>query len=150
MFKWAILWGKIERNPMDRIPTMRQPPGRYIEVFTKADVAILTSLSELRNRALMTVLFDAGLRKAEARHLQARRCLLEQRQLVVVGGKGGKDRVVPVTKRLSGVLTDLFLTDDLEPGHYVWHATRGNQHAKGLTRSRAIGEGTFHRWWEAP
>ena len=26
MFKWAILWDRIERNPMDRIPRAPQPP----------------------------------------------------------------------------------------------------------------------------
>ena len=88
MFKWAILWGHIEKNPMDRIPRAPQPPGRYVEVFTEAEVAALTSLDEIRNRALMTILLDAGLRKGEARNLRGDRCLLEDRQLVVVGGKG--------------------------------------------------------------
>jgi site-specific recombinase XerD len=92
MFRWAVLWGRVDRNPMDRIPRAPQQPGRYVEVFTDAEVASLTGLDELRDRALMAVMFDSGLRKAEARHLKAGRCLLEARQLVVVGGKGGKDR----------------------------------------------------------
>jgi integrase len=148
MFKWAILWGRIERNPMDRIPRAPQPPGRYVEVFTDSEVAELTSLDELRDRALMAVLFDAGLRKAEARHLRAGRCLLEERQLVVVGGKGGKDRVIPVTERLASVLADLFLTEGIEPEQFLWYGGRGNQLGyRAVVRSKPIGEGTFHRWW---
>ena len=100
---------------MDRIPRAPQPPGRYVEVFTEAEVAALTSLDDLRDRALMTVLVDAGLRKGEARNLCAGRCLLEARQFVVVGGKGGKDRVIPMGERLASVLADLFLTDGVEP-----------------------------------
>jgi integrase len=149
MFKWAILWAKVDRNPDGPHPTMRQAPGRYVEVFTETEVATLTSLPELRDRALTTVLLDAGLRKAEARHLQAGRCLLEARQLVVVGGKGEKDRVVPMKERLATVLADLFLTDALEPEHYIWYARKANQYGKRLTRSHPIGEGTFHRWWES-
>jgi integrase/recombinase XerD len=111
MFRWAILWGRVEKNPMDRIPRAPQPPGRYVEVFTDAEVAALTNLEDLRDRAPMAVLLYAGLRKAEARHLRAGRCLLEERRLVVVGGKGGKDRVIPMGERLASVLADLFLTE---------------------------------------
>jgi integrase len=149
MFRWAVLWGRIDRNPMDRIPRAPQPPGRYVETFTDAEVATLTNLDELRDRALMAILFDAGLRKAEARHLRAGRCLIEDRQLVVVAGKGGKDRVVPMTGRLAALLADVFLTDAVEPEQFVWYGLKGNQHAETRpTRSQAIGEGTFHRWWE--
>ncbi len=95
MFKWAILWGHVDRNPMDKIPRAPQPVRRYIEVFTDAEVEALTSLPELRDRALMPVLFDAGLRKAEARQLRADRCLLEPRQIVVVGGKAAKTASSP-------------------------------------------------------
>lgn len=148
MFKWAVLWDRVERNPMDRIPRAPQSPGRYVEVFTDAEVSSLTSTPDLRDRALMAVLFDAGLRKAEARHMRADRCLLEARQLVVVKGKGGKDRVVPMTARLARVLADLILTDAIEPEQYLWYVRRGNQHGhREIARSEPIGEGTFHRWW---
>src|SRR5215211_9094968 len=98
--------GKVDRNPMDRIPRAPQPPGRYIEVFTDAEIATLTSLGT-RDGTLMAVMFDAGLRKAESRRLRAEHCLLERQQLVVVGGKGGKDRVIPMTSRLAAALADL-------------------------------------------
>jgi integrase/recombinase XerD len=149
MFRWAILWGRIDKNPMDRVPRAAQPPGRYVEVFTEAEVAALTSLDDLRDRGLMTVLFDAGLRKGEARNLRSGRCLLETRQLVVVGGKGGKDRVIPMSERLTSLLADLFLMDGVEPDEFVWYGRGGNQHGHtSVSRSSAIGEGTFHRWWE--
>ena len=112
-------------------------------------LAALTGLDDLRDRALMTVLVGAGLRKGEARNLCAGRCLLEARQLVVVGGKGGRDRVIPMGERLASVLADLFLTDGVEPDQFVWYGRGGNQHGHTrISRSRAIGEGTFHRWWE--
>jgi integrase len=148
MFRWAILWGRVERTPMDRIPRAPQPPGRYVEVFTDTEVAALTSLEERRDRALLAILFDAGLRKAEARHLRAGRCLLEERQLVVVGGKGSKDRVIPIGDRLSSALADLFLVEGIEPEQFLWYGSRGNQLGyRAVLRSKPIGEGTFHRWW---
>ena len=103
----------------------------------------------LRDRALMTILFDAGLRKAEARHLRGGRCLLAERQIVVVSGKGGKDRVIPMSARLTSALADLFLTEGIEAEDFLWYGARGNQYGyKAVSRSRPIGEGTFHRWWE--
>jgi site-specific recombinase XerD len=125
-FRWAVLWDRVDRNPMDRIPRAPQPPSRYVEVFTESEVAALTSLEELRDRALMAVLIDAGLRKAEARHLRAGRCLLEQHQLVVVGGKGGKDRVIPTGERLTALLADLLLVDAIEPDEFLWYSRQGN------------------------
>jgi integrase/recombinase XerD len=144
MYRWGLLWGKVERNPLDRVPRPIQPPGRYVEVFTDAEVSALASL-ELRDAALMAVLFDAGLRKAEARHLQQRHCLLEERQLIVIGGKGGKDRVIPMTERLAALLADLALTDGLDAD--AWYSLGGNQRRRTVLHAKAIGEGTFHRWW---
>lgn len=117
-------------------------------MFTDAEVDALTGLPEIRDRALMAVLFDAGLRKAEARHLRADRCLLEDRQIVVVGGKGGKDRVIPMTDRLINILADLFLTEGINPDEHLWYGGRRNQYSyRDLSRSTPIGQGTFHRWW---
>ena len=80
--------------------------------------------------------------------LCADRCLLEARQLVVVEGKGGKDRVVPMTGRLATALADLILTDAIEPEQFIWYGTSGNQHGPGgITHRRPVSEGTFHRWW---
>ena len=134
---------------MDRVPRAPQPPGRYVEAFTDAEVETLTSLPKLRDRIPMALLFDAGIRKAEARNLRADRCLLEQRQIVIVGGKGGKDRVIPMTARLEAGIADLFLTEGIEPDDHLWYGGRGNHHGyRTVSRERPIGEGTFHRWWE--
>jgi hypothetical protein len=46
MFRWAILWGRVDRGSMDPIPRAPQPAGRYVEVFTDAEVETLTNLPE--------------------------------------------------------------------------------------------------------
>src|SRR5262252_5856717 len=48
------------------------------------------------DRPLVRLLLEAGLRKGEARRLRLRHVDVEQSRLVIVEGKGGKDRVVPV------------------------------------------------------
>jgi integrase/recombinase XerD len=148
-FRWAVLWGHVERNPMDRIPRPKQPPGRYVDVFTDAEVAALLNLPDLCDRALMAVLFDVGLREAEARRLQAGR--LPPRRAPPCGCRrqGGKDRVVPMSEQLAAVLADLFLVEGMDADDFLWYATKGNQARSRarVMRRNPVGEGTFHRWW---
>jgi integrase len=54
-----------------------------------------------------------------------------------------------MSERLTGALADLVITEGLGPDAFVWYSRRGNQRGyRAVTRSRPIGEGTFHRWWE--
>jgi hypothetical protein len=46
------------------------------------------------------------------------------------------------------LLADLFLVEGLGPDDRLWYAFGGNQRTRTIKRSKAIGEGTFHRWWE--
>lgn len=148
MFRWAEAWGKIERNPLDRMPRPLPEPQRVVEVFTDAEQALLAGLAELRDRVLMLILLDAGLRKAEARHLRLEHVDLRQRHLVVWHGKGGKDRVVPLSHRLTGALAELELVDAVAPEQHLWYARRSNGSYVRIERRRPIGEASFHRWWE--
>lgn len=58
---------------------------------------------QLRDRALMELLYGAGLRISETVELDVRQLDLEQR-LVVAFGKGGKERVVPIGRDATKAL----------------------------------------------
>lgn len=146
LFRWAYVMGRRDDNPMMRVPEIAATPQTYIETFTLAEQDALMNLDP-RDSTLMKVLLDAGLRKAEARHLTARRANTQTREIVIIGGKGGKDRVIPMTRRVANALNDLMLLDGINPDEYLWYSKRGNQHAHSIDRTRPIGEGTFHRWW---
>ena len=81
---------------MSFLSAVKRRPQRYIDVFSEAEVDDLVALP-LIDSVLMLALVDAGLRKSEASALQVRRLKVDTGELVVVAGKGGKDRVVPVT-----------------------------------------------------
>jgi integrase len=68
-FKWARQMRRIIENPTEELPPMRRQPQKVIEVFTDAEVEALLSL-DVVDAAPLAVLFEAGLRKAEARALQ--------------------------------------------------------------------------------
>lgn len=145
-FRWALRRGLIARNPADQLPEMKPRPQKVIDVFSPAEVEALLAL-ELVDAAPLAVLLEAGLRKAEARHLQLRHCAPETSQVVVIHGKGGKDRIVPMTARLRTLLADLVLIEGLSPRDHVFYAVRANERSRKLTRTQPVGEGTFARWW---
>lgn len=152
-FRYAAInswftWGKKTRrrddNPCELLPEMKRGPKKVVKVFGDAERGALEALPN-PDGVLMTVLFHAGLRKAEARHLTAKRCHLNNREIYVrEGAKGSKERVVPMSDKLVHALTDFFLLDAIEPNDHLWYDKPGGG---ALRRSRPIGETAFHRWW---
>jgi integrase len=146
--KWALRTRRIDRNPFDVLPEIRRQPQPVIRVFSDAEVEALLSLDTI-DAAPMAVLLEAGLRKAEARHLRLRDCYPESGQVIVVSGKGGKDRIVPMSPRLSHLLNELVLLERLDSNDHVFYSVRANEKVRKVMRERPVGEGTFARWWRS-
>lgn len=145
-FKWAKQTRRIQDNPVDYLPAMKRQPQKVIDVFTDVEVDALLSL-ELEDSACMAVLFHAGLRKAEARALTLRHCQPEANRVVVVGGKGGRDRIIPMSGKLRSLIANLAIIEGLSPADHIFYATRANAVARRRMRAHPVGEGTFARWW---
>lgn len=145
-FKWAMRTRRVDRNPCDQLPDIRKQAPKVPRVFTEAECEALMALDVI-DAAPLAVLFEAGLRKAEARHLRLRDCAPESGQVIVVQGKGGKDRIVPMSARLRAKLTDLAILEGLEPNDHIFYAIRANATHSRRWRKHPIGEGTFARWW---
>lgn len=144
--KWAVRTRRIERNPADLLPEIKQKPQAVISVFNDAEIESLLGLPVI-DAAPLAMLLEAGLRKAEARHLRFQDALPESGQVVVLQGKGARDRIVPMTGRLRYLLNELALTERLNPQDHVFYGTRANASRRQTIRDRPIGEGTFARWW---
>lgn len=145
-YKWALRSRRVTVNPFDALPVLRKPHQKVPSIFTAPEIEALLSL-DLPDAACMAVLLDAGLRKAEARNLRLRDCMPESGQVIVVGGKGGKDRIVPMTGRLSHLLNELILIDAVGRDDFVFYSVKANDRMRKLVRSGPVGEGTFARWW---
>jgi integrase len=72
-----------------------------------------------------------------------------RQQGFVENGKGGRDRIVPMSTPLRTLLTDLALLERLGPNDHIFYAVQANQRSRKITRSKPVGEGTFARWWAA-
>lgn len=145
-FKWAMRTRRVDRNPCDQLPDIRKPAVKVPRVFTEAECEALMALDVI-DSAPLCILLEAGLRKAEARHLRLRDCAPESGQVIVVQGKGGKDRIVPMSARLRAKLTDLAILEGLEANDHIFYAVRANQRTSQRIRTQPVGEGTFARWW---
>jgi integrase/recombinase XerD len=142
-FRWAVRTRRIDKNPMDFLPSIKRPAQKILDVFTDAEIEALAALP-LIDGALTLTLLDAGIRKAEARMLQAKHIDLERSKLFVIQGKGGKDRIVPLSQRLASKLSELFVLEGINSKDYLWYTRPGGY---GVNREKPVGEGTFARWW---
>jgi integrase/recombinase XerD len=145
-FKWARQTRRVQENPMELLPLIRRQPRRRPEVFTDAEVAALLSL-DVVDAAPLALMFDAGLRRAECQRIKLRNCLPGSGAVKVIGGKGGKDRIVPMSARLQGLLADVEILYGLSPDDHVFYGVRANAVTRQRIRRAPIGEGTFARWW---
>jgi integrase/recombinase XerD len=68
--------------------------------------AILSAPRQPRDRVFLMTVYACGLRLAEARHLKTDDIDRARMQLRVRNGKGGKERVLPLSKRLLKELGD--------------------------------------------
>lgn len=144
-FTWGKHTRRLDQNPLDLIPRVKPAGQRVIEVFTMAEIALLTGLP-CPDGPLHRLMFDTGLRKGEARRLQRKHINLDRGELVVYRGKGDKDRVIPLSNTAAAAVADLDLMERLDRDDFLWYGRPGG--GKVIERSRCIAESTFCRWWE--
>ena len=147
-FRWALRRRHITMNPCDALPEFKPRAQKVIDVFTDAEIESLLALP-IVDAAPLAVMLLGGLRKAECRHLRLRDCRPESGQIVVVQGKGGKDRIVPMEARLQAMLNDLQILHGINDKDYVFYSVHANETHRKIMREKPVGEGTFARWWRS-
>ena len=145
-YKWGRKTRRTTFDPTEALPDLRQKRQPVIDVFSDAEIAALLALDVI-DSAPLAVLLEAGLRKAEARALTLRHCHPESGQVIVVQGKGGRDRIVPMSAPLQSRLADLSILEGLGDRDHIFYSVRANELSSKRMRRDPIGEGTFARWW---
>lgn len=149
-FKWAVQTRRVVAKPTDALPTIKRQPKKVYDLFTEAEVALLTGLP-LRDGVLFEIMFGAGPRKGDCRSLRFRDWRSESTvdapygRLVFREGKGGKDRTVPAIESIARRLSELAIVEGLNHDDYLWY-TRPGGGAK--IKRDGCGDGSFDRWWE--
>lgn len=98
LFKWAVLEGIREDDPMAGFPQIRvfQSPPRPAPESAIADA--LATVTDERTRLVLLLGAYAGLRRAEICRLHT--SAIQENGTLRVTGKGGKTRVIPIHPRL--------------------------------------------------
>ena len=105
-YRFAVQQGACSTNPTHLVKTPRQV-RRLPRGLTEDDVEALLHAPDvrtplgLRDRALLETLYAAGLRVSELVRLQVDQVNLHQGVVLVVAGKGRKDRIVPLGEEAS-------------------------------------------------
>ena len=113
MFNWAVGEGLLAENPMDAIhykaprPALIQPYSldelkRFISVC-ELDIKTGAPFNGIRNKAMLLLFLDAGLRLKEMTELSFNDLNMEQRYVRVIG-KGNKPDITPFTPRTAKAL----------------------------------------------
>lgn len=153
-FDWGYRTRRINENPYLRLPRMKRGKQRYIETFSDGEIERFYSLPVI-DASLMVILIEAGIRKAEARNMRVSDFKPDAYtdapfgRLVVLGGKGDKDRVIPATRRLKEAIEELKLFEGLARSDFFWYTRNAGATYSHVKRERPMGESSFVKWWAA-
>jgi integrase/recombinase XerC len=112
-FKYLVYEGWLDYNPALEIkqPKSRSKPTSFLgvdEVFALMETPNGQDLRQVRDRAILELLYSSGIRSAEARGADLTDLDLEQGILKVLG-KGGKERLVMVGQKAFDALNKYLL-----------------------------------------
>ena len=139
-FSWCLRMGLVERNPFSEIPNVK-PEMKIIKPFTVSEITTVLDACDphtefgVRNRAIMFLLLDTGLRRSELEMLEILDIDFDTKRIHVRHGKGRKQRVVPFSEKPKVALQTyldkyrghdpgrVFLTVDRGSGRLVFNST---------------------------
>lgn len=121
-------------NPTAKVFNMKQPKTKILTFSEKEIRNLLNHFSgrdflSIRNRAILAMFFDTGMRVSEVLNLKPDQI---QAEYILVHGKGNKERLVPVSPYLAKTLMKYQMArasrfDDMLPEPYVFLSNRGKQ-----------------------
>ncbi len=148
MFAHLVAIGEMTSNPVQRGMAVRSPvsrdrrvaptvrPVRQLpKILAVAEVnALLGALRTTRDRAICEAMLLAGLRRCEALGLRHEDVRWSERRLFIADGKGGHQRIVPISNRFFTTLR--FYLDSERPrcdSEFVFVVLKGPDRGRQLT-----------------
>ncbi len=104
-FRWLTRQNHILYNPASDLDLPKKPKRLPKGLLSVAEVETVINQCDVsqalgvRNRAILETFYSTGIRRAELIRLNLYDVNLEQGTLMVRGGKGAKDRLVPIGER---------------------------------------------------
>jgi integrase/recombinase XerD len=106
-FRWLARERWIAYNPASELelPKLPQRLPRAILSAIEIDAVMQAASANVRDRAMLETLYATGIRRGELAALSLYDVDREQGSLMVRGGKGGKDRLLPIGARACAWIT---------------------------------------------
>lgn len=105
LFFREVLKSRIEVDKLERPRREHKLPN----VLSKEEVSkILNALSNQKHRTMLSLIYACGLRRSELLHLKPADVDSKRGLLQIRSAKGNKDRVVPISERIIGMLRDYY------------------------------------------
>ena len=110
LFAFLVRYEYILQNPCDRVPLPKKVPPPERQVLSVDEMnRLLDSIDggfkcDLRDRAMFELMYGTGLRVGEVSALNVTDVDIRSSKLIVMCGKGGKQRMIPLGKNVCGCL----------------------------------------------
>jgi len=88
---------------------------------------ILASISNLKHKTLLSILYACGLRIGETLNIKVKDLNLERGFTHIKSGKGHKDRYVPIPKKMCTLLTNYI--EAHKPSYYLFEGAKGGKYS---------------------
>ena len=155
LYEYLIIRGDtgVTRNPVPRGLAMRRPgqrasrgvpliraPRTLPRVINPEEVdALMAALRTQRDRAMVEAMLLGGLRRGEVLGLQLKDLRLGERRVFVAEGKGGHERIVPLTTRFFVTIAAYLETERPRPASTdrVFVVLKGPRRGQPLTAAGA-------------
>ena len=137
-FEWCINRGLLQKNPITMIERPKRPK-RLPRRISKEDAEKLLYISfnmswkykheSFRNYAIIAMFLNSGIRARELLGLEMADVDLSNREILIRGGKGGKDRILFINAKLGRVLASYTrnLQSQQLKSRYFFCSVRGNR-----------------------
>jgi len=113
-----------------RVKFIERPRGerKLPKVLSEQEVAaILKAPTNLKHRCILMLIYSAGLRLGELIALERTDIIPERKQVLIRGGKGGKDRISLLSEKLLLQLDEYLKT--YQPHRYLFEGPNGGNYS---------------------
>lgn len=124
-----VLGGKQHTYFIDRPKKSKPLP---IVLSQKETISLLKTVSNLKHKTILTVIYSCGLRVSELINLKLSSIDLEQKKIHIVAGKGKKDRYVTIAERTMKLI--VIYCKKYAPEEYLIEGQRGGKYTASSIR----------------
>ena len=109
-FKFLKKEGTIAINPAENIESPKIPKSLPKTISVEEAMKLLATPQNSRDKTILFLLYGTGLRVSELSNLNIDQLDLTNRMIHIVGGKGNKDRIIPLPDLIIPILEDYIST----------------------------------------